>query len=93
MTHQSVCVCLRVCVFARQVDPGNLPIQTLLNGEVMQDSNTSDMTFSVADIVSFLSKGMTLAPGTVILTGTPEVTLEAVCDVDVGSKRCLSGTT
>ena len=41
--------------------------------QVMQDSNTSDMTFSVAHIISFLSQGMTLAPGTVILTGTPEV--------------------
>jgi 2-keto-4-pentenoate hydratase/2-oxohepta-3-ene-1,7-dioic acid hydratase in catechol pathway len=56
-----------------QVDPTNLRIQTLLNGEVVQDSNTADMTFGVAQLVSFLSQGMTLLPGTVILTGTPSV--------------------
>ncbi len=67
-------LCLCVLLHAvLQVDPSNLSIQTLLNGEVVQDSNTADMTFSVAEIVSFLSQGMTLAPGTVILTGTPEV--------------------
>ena len=38
----------------------------------MQSSNTSDMIFSVKEIVSYLSKNMTLLPGTVILTGTPE---------------------
>ena len=38
----------------------------------MQDSNTSDMLFSVAEIVSDVSQSLTLLPGTVILTGTPE---------------------
>ncbi len=53
-------------------DPNNLRIQSILNGKVMQDSNTSDMLFSVAQIVSDLSRSMTLLPGTVIMTGTPE---------------------
>ncbi len=53
-------------------DPNSLRIQSILNGKVMQDSNTSDMLFSVAEIVSDLSQSFTLLPGTVILTGTPE---------------------
>ena len=44
----------------------------MLNGEIMQDSNTSDMIFDVPALVSFLSQGTTLLPGTVILTGTPQ---------------------
>ncbi len=43
-----------------------------LDGRVMQASNTSDMIFSCRQIVSYLSRCMTLLPGTVILTGTPE---------------------
>ena len=53
-------------------NPNALRIQTLLNGEVMQDSNTSDMIFGCAELVSFLSQSTTLAPGTVIFTGTPQ---------------------
>lgn len=53
-------------------NPNALRIQTLLNGEVMQDSNTSDMVFDVASLVSFLSQSTTLLPGTVIFTGTPQ---------------------
>ena len=53
-------------------DPNNLRITTRLNGEVVQDSNTADMIFSVREIISFLSGSTTLLPGTVILTGTPE---------------------
>jgi 2-keto-4-pentenoate hydratase/2-oxohepta-3-ene-1,7-dioic acid hydratase in catechol pathway len=52
-------------------DPQNLKVSCRLNGEVMQEANTSDMIFTVAELVSFLSSGMTLLPGTVILTGTP----------------------
>ncbi|MFW6301688.1 MAG: fumarylacetoacetate hydrolase family protein [Bacillota bacterium] len=54
------------------LEPDNLKISSKLNGEVMQNSNTSDMIFNVRDIVSYCSKNMTLLPGTVILTGTPE---------------------
>lgn len=53
-------------------DPQNLCIRTILNGSTVQDSNTSDMIFDVPTIVSDLSRSMTLLPGTVILTGTPE---------------------
>ena len=49
-----------------------LRVRSVLNGEVMQDSNTSDMLFDIAAIVSNLSCSMTLLPGTVILTGTPD---------------------
>ena len=52
-------------------DPQNLRVTCRLNGQMMQDANTSDMIFPVAELVSFLSSGMTLLPGTVILTGTP----------------------
>jgi 2-keto-4-pentenoate hydratase/2-oxohepta-3-ene-1,7-dioic acid hydratase in catechol pathway len=53
-------------------DPNALPIRAILNGQVMQDSNTSDMIFDVQALVSDLSRSLTLLPGTVILTGTPE---------------------
>ena len=52
-------------------DPQNLSIRCTLNGEVMQDGTTSKMIFSVAELISFLSQGMTLVPGDVIVTGTP----------------------
>lgn len=53
-------------------DPQNLRIRTMLNGNTVQDSNTSDMIFNIPEIISDLSRSMTLRPGTVILTGTPE---------------------
>lgn len=52
-------------------DPQALGIKTLVNGETRQDSSTSEMVFSVAYLIHFLSKGMTLEPGDVMLTGTP----------------------
>ena len=52
-------------------DPNNLGIECMLNGKTMQKSNTSDMIFSVAQIISYLSESATLVPGTIILTGTP----------------------
>jgi 2-keto-4-pentenoate hydratase/2-oxohepta-3-ene-1,7-dioic acid hydratase in catechol pathway len=55
-----------------KLDPNALQIRTVLNGKVMQDSNTSDMIFSVRKLVSYLSHQFTLLPGTVIVTGTPE---------------------
>jgi 2-keto-4-pentenoate hydratase/2-oxohepta-3-ene-1,7-dioic acid hydratase in catechol pathway len=53
-------------------DPQNLRIATYVNGERRQDSNTSDMIFSCAEIVSYCSRHMTLKPGDIIYTGTPE---------------------
>lgn len=52
-------------------DPQNLGLRCLVNGEVRQDSNTAQMLFSIAHIVAFLSRGMRLEPGDIILTGTP----------------------
>ena len=52
-------------------DPQNLRIQTRVSGELMQDSSTSNMIFSVAKLISDLSRGMTLLKGTIILTGSP----------------------
>lgn len=52
-------------------DPQRLRIRCLVNDEVLQDSNTSEMVFGVADLVSFISRTVTLEPGDVIATGTP----------------------
>lgn len=52
-------------------DPNTLDIECVLNGNIMQKSNTSDMIFSVPQIISYLSESVTLLPGTLILTGTP----------------------
>lgn len=53
-------------------DPNRLGIETVLNGEVMQQSNTANMIFDVPFIISYVSELVTLQPGDVILTGTPE---------------------
>jgi len=52
-------------------DPHSLNIKTILNGRVMQDSNTGEMLFKVPRLISFFSQSFTLMPGDVILTGTP----------------------
>ncbi|NOU92261.1 FAA hydrolase family protein [Paenibacillus sp. LMG 31456] len=53
-------------------NPNDLGIRCIVNGEVRQNSNTSDMIFHCDEIVSYISQHMTLVPGDVILTGTPE---------------------
>ncbi len=53
-------------------NPNQLKIGATVNGEVRQNSNTADMIFSCAEIVSYISQHMTLSPGDIILTGTPE---------------------
>ncbi len=53
-------------------NPNDLAISTRVNGVTMQQSNTRDMIFSVAEIIEFLSGSTTLEAGTLILTGTPE---------------------
>ncbi len=58
-------------VINTEMDPSNLNIIGRLNGEVVQNGNTSDMLFSVPRLVSYLSSFMTLEPGDVIMTGTP----------------------
>lgn len=53
-------------------NPDNLRIRTRVNGEPRQDDNTSDQIFSCPELIAWASKDMTLMPGTVIMTGTPE---------------------
>lgn len=52
-------------------DVQNLPVRTRVNGRVLQDGNTADMIFPVADTIAWLSTVMTLEPGDIIATGTP----------------------
>ncbi len=52
-------------------DPGNLKLKTYLNGVVRQSIHTSDLIFSVPDLICFISSVMTLLPGDIIATGTP----------------------
>ncbi len=53
------------------LDPNELGIQQFQNGQLRQNSNTRQLIFKPAEIVSFVSTNMTLLPGDVILTGTP----------------------
>ena len=57
---------------AEGLDLSSLHLTLKVNGEVRQDGNTRDMIFSLAFVVSYLSRFMTLEPGDVIATGTPE---------------------
>jgi 2-keto-4-pentenoate hydratase/2-oxohepta-3-ene-1,7-dioic acid hydratase in catechol pathway len=52
-------------------DPQNLGIRLRLNGQTMQDSNTSQLIFGVAELIAYLSQVFTLEPGDLIFTGTP----------------------
>jgi len=58
-------------VSADGVDLGALDVRTTVSGEVLQEANTSDLIFGLAELVSYLSTGITLEAGTVIATGTP----------------------
>jgi 2-keto-4-pentenoate hydratase/2-oxohepta-3-ene-1,7-dioic acid hydratase in catechol pathway len=53
-------------------DPQNLPVRCWLNGQLRQNSSTADMVFSVAQIISYISRFFPLEPGDIISTGTPE---------------------
>jgi len=55
-----------------EIDPANTPVETYLNGTLKQQGNTADLIFSVKTVISFISQVMTLLPGDVIATGTPE---------------------
>jgi 2-keto-4-pentenoate hydratase/2-oxohepta-3-ene-1,7-dioic acid hydratase in catechol pathway len=55
-----------------ELDPSGLRIETRLNGETRQSSDTSEMTHSPAKLIAYISETMTLLPGDVIATGTPE---------------------
>ena len=54
-----------------EFDPADSPIQGRVNGETLQNANTGLLVFNVPFLIRYLSAGMTLLPGTVILTGTP----------------------
>jgi len=53
-----------------ELDPGNVDLETHLNGEIKQRTNTSDLIFPVPELISFISNVMTLLPGDIIATGT-----------------------
>jgi 2-keto-4-pentenoate hydratase/2-oxohepta-3-ene-1,7-dioic acid hydratase in catechol pathway len=53
-------------------DPNNLKLETRLNGEIRQQASTADLIFSVEELLSYISRHMTLLPGDVIATGTPD---------------------
>jgi 5-oxopent-3-ene-1,2,5-tricarboxylate decarboxylase / 2-hydroxyhepta-2,4-diene-1,7-dioate isomerase len=63
-------------------DPMNLQLRTLVNGRVTQEGNTRDMIFDIPALIAYLSEFMTLSPGDVILTGTPE----GLANVEVGDE-------
>lgn len=67
-------------VTSDEVNPDNLDIKCIVNGEIRQSANTSDMIFDCATIISYISKYMTLLPGDIIYTGTP-------CGVILGYKN------
>jgi 2-keto-4-pentenoate hydratase/2-oxohepta-3-ene-1,7-dioic acid hydratase in catechol pathway len=71
-------------VTADELDPVGLRLGCTINGIAIQDGTTADMRFSVAEIVSFLSRHLTLSPGDLIATGTP-----ARLDGPMGSERHL----
>ncbi|UKA76182.1 fumarylacetoacetate hydrolase family protein [Arthrobacter sp. FW306-07-I] len=61
-----------ILVTRDELDPANLAISCTVNGEVRQSANTKDMIFNCAYLISYISKYMTLEPGDVIFTGTPD---------------------
>jgi 5-oxopent-3-ene-1,2,5-tricarboxylate decarboxylase/2-hydroxyhepta-2,4-diene-1,7-dioate isomerase len=75
-------------------DPMNLRLRTLVNGRVTQEGNTRDMIFDIPALIAYLSEFMTLSPGDIILTGTPEglanvmVGDEVIAEIDgIGSLK------
>jgi 2-keto-4-pentenoate hydratase/2-oxohepta-3-ene-1,7-dioic acid hydratase in catechol pathway len=59
-------------VTADQIDPDNLKLECRVNGETRQSSNTSDFIFNTRKIISYISRVITLKPGDIIFTGTPQ---------------------
>ncbi len=55
-----------------ELDPTDVRVQTRVNGETKQDGTTRDMIFPVAQVLSYVSRFMTLGPGDLVLTGTPD---------------------
>jgi 5-oxopent-3-ene-1,2,5-tricarboxylate decarboxylase/2-hydroxyhepta-2,4-diene-1,7-dioate isomerase len=69
-------------------EPGALELSTHVNGKLVQHGNTRDLVTGIAELIEYLSSFMTLAPGDVILTGTPEGVVdvqpgdEVVCEIE-----------
>jgi 2-keto-4-pentenoate hydratase/2-oxohepta-3-ene-1,7-dioic acid hydratase in catechol pathway len=61
-----------VIVTADAISAANLKLETIVDGHVMQHGTTADMVFSVPQLIAFTSRHVTLRPGDVILTGTPD---------------------
>ena len=61
----------RIVAASEVRNPQDLKIMTKRNGSTVQDSNTSDMIFGLAELIHFASQGTTLEAGTLIMTGTP----------------------
>jgi 2-keto-4-pentenoate hydratase/2-oxohepta-3-ene-1,7-dioic acid hydratase in catechol pathway len=59
-------------VTADQIDPDNLKLECRVNGETRQSSNTSDFIFNTRTMISYISRVITLKPGDIIFTGTPQ---------------------
>ena len=55
-----------------ELDPNDIRLETRLNGEIVQAAQTSDMVFGVAELIEYITEFMTLLPGDVLVTGTPE---------------------
>lgn len=60
-----------VVVTADELDGGNLVLRAKVNGELRQESNTSDLIFPIPELIAYLSRMITLEPGDLIITGTP----------------------
>ena len=54
-----------------ELDPGNVVLETYLNGELKQQANTNDLIYPIPELINFISHVMTLLPGDIIATGTP----------------------
>lgn len=76
------------------LDPADLRLEARLNGETRQLTSTSDLLFSVSELVSYLSQAITLLPGDVIITGTPsgvgEITPGDVMEIELEDVGVLS---
>ena len=77
-------------------DPMALALRTRINGQVVQQGTTADMIFDIPFLIEYLSSFMTLSPGDVILTGTPQGLAETrpgdVVETEIESVGCLSNT-
>jgi 2-keto-4-pentenoate hydratase/2-oxohepta-3-ene-1,7-dioic acid hydratase in catechol pathway len=65
-------------VTADQIDPDNLKLECRANGETRQTSNTSDMIFNTRQIITYISRVITLRPGDIIFTGTPQGVIQGM---------------